>query len=163
MSTKSETWLEKEDYQKMLRSMPVVSIDLIINDEDGRILLGKRNNRPAANHWFVPGGRLFKGEDIPAAVRRISSQELGTELVHRRGLGVFHQLYPDNFTDDTHGSHYVTFAMSVASTGSMSLAQGDDQHNELRWWKLHDLMESEEVHELTKNYFLPQPKNRVTA
>ena len=163
MSINSDIWLEKEDYQKMVRAMPVVSVDLIINNEYGRILLGKRKNRPAANHWFVPGGRLFKGEDIPTAVRRISMQELGTELVCRRGLGVFHQLYPDNFMDDTHGSHYLTFAMSVVSTSSMSLTLGDDQHHEFRWWELHDLMNSNEVHEITKNYFLPKPENRAFA
>ena len=156
-----EVWLEKEDYKRMVKAMPIVSVDLIVNDEHGRILLGKRVNRPAANHWFVPGGRLFKRETIAKAVRRISREELGKELAHRRGLGVFHQMYPDNFADDTHDSHYVTFAMSVTSTSSMSLIQGDDQHNEFRWWELRDLMESDEVHSVTKNYFLPAPENRA--
>tara|TARA_Y100000996_G_scaffold281652_1_gene222251 strand:- start:25 stop:513 length:489 start_codon:yes stop_codon:yes gene_type:complete len=157
----SDTWLDTEDYKKMVKAMPIVSVDLIINDDHGRILLGKRKNRPAANHWFVPGGRLFKGETIPDAVKRISYNELGTELVHRRGLGVFHQMYPDNFSGNTYGSHYITFAMSATANNCISLNAGDDQHEELRWWKIRDLMEAEDVHSVTKNYFHPTPKNRA--
>ena len=137
----------------MLRAMPVVSVDLVINDEEGRILLGKRNNRPAAGSWFVPGGRLLKGEDIASAVRRISAQELGIEMNHERVLGVYHQRYPDNFADDSFDSHYVTFPVSVVAVGSIKL-RSDDQHEELRWWNVEDLMEAGDVHEVTKNYFL---------
>lgn len=153
MSEEEQTWLPTEDYRKMLRAMPVVSVDLIINDEAGNILLGKRKNRPAAGSWFVPGGRLLKGEDMVDAVKRISNQELGKELVHERVLGVYHQRYPDNFSDDSFDSHYVTFPVSVVATGSLTLIS-DDQHDELRWWKLEDLMQAEDVHKVTKNYFL---------
>jgi colanic acid biosynthesis protein WcaH len=45
-----------------------VSIDLIVRDADGRVLLGLRNNRPARDWWFVPGGIVR-----PAASRIISS------------------------------------------------------------------------------------------
>lgn len=137
----------------MLRAMPVVSVDLVVNDEAGRILLGRRKNRPAAGSWFVPGGRLLKGEDIASAVRRISTQELGIEMVHERVLGVYHQRYPDNFADDSFDSHYVTFPVSVVAVGSVEL-RNDDQHEELRWWSVDDLMEAADVHEVTKNYFL---------
>ena len=68
MAMDNTAWLSKDDYQKMLQAMPVVSVDLIVSDETGRVLLGKRNNRPAAGTWFVPGGRLLKGEDIAHAV-----------------------------------------------------------------------------------------------
>ena len=153
MSEAENTWLPTEDYRKMLRAMPVVSIDLIINDEAGRILLGKRKNRPAAGSWFVPGGRLLKGEDMVSAVRRISKQELGREMVHERVLGVYHQRYPDNFADDSFDSHYITFPVSVVAVGSLEL-HSDDQHDELRWWRLDDLMKADDVHKVTKNYFL---------
>lgn len=153
MGEDEQTWLSSDDYRKMLRAMPVVSVDLVVNNEVGCILLGKRNNRPAAGSWFVPGGRLFKGEDIASAVRRISTQELGIEMNHERVLGVYHQRYPDNFADDSFDSHYITFPVSVVAVGSMKL-RSDDQHKELRWWNVEDLMEAVDVHEVTKNYFL---------
>ena len=153
MAEGKQTWLEREDYRKMLRAMPVVSVDLVIYDEAGRILLGRRNNRPAADSWFVPGGRLLKGEDIASAVRRISMQELGIEMDHERVLGVYHQRYPDNFADDSFDSHYVTFPVSVVAAGSTKLCS-DDQHEELRWWVLEDLMKAHDVHKVVKNYFL---------
>ena len=153
MAEGKQTWLARDDYRKMLGAMPVVSVDLVVNDEAGRILLGRRKNRPAAGSWFVPGGRLLKGEDIASAVRRISMQELGIEMNYERVLGVYHQRYPDNFADDSFDSHYVTFPVSVVGVGSMKL-RSDDQHEELRWWRLEDLMKADDVHKVAKNYFL---------
>lgn len=144
----------------MLRAMPVVSVDLIVNDEHGQVLLGKRRNRPASGYWFVPGGRLFKREDLDTAVRRISRQELGQELALVRVLGVYHQRYPDNFQDDSYDSHYVTFAVSVVAIEARPMG-GDDQHEEFRWWQVEDLMKSQKVHELTKNYFSLTPEDQI--
>ena len=160
MAEGDNTWLSSDDYDTMLRAMPIVSVDLIVNNERGRVLLGKRRNRPAAGHWFVPGGRLFKGEDIDAAVRRISRQETGQELAHVRTLGVYHQRYPDNFRDGSYGCHYVTFAVSVVATGSGEMS-GDDQHEEFRWWDVEELMASRDVHEVAKNYFSLSPKDKI--
>lgn len=146
------TWLSTEDYRKTVQAMPVVSVDLIVSDETERVLLGKRKNRPAAGSWFVPGGRLLKGEDIANAVRRISAQELNEEMRHAEVLGVCHQRYPDNFADDSFDSHYVTFFVSVPVRSWLCLCP-DDQHEEFRWWSVQDLLEAEDVHEVTKNYF----------
>lgn len=153
MTENQQTWLSEEDYRKMLRAMPVVSVDLVVHDEAGCILLGKRNNRPAAGSWFVPGGRLFKGENITSAVKRISTQELGKEMNHELVLGVYHQRYPDNFADDSFNSHYITFPVSIVAPKSLKLCN-DEQHEELRWWSVEDLMKASDVHEVTKNYFL---------
>ena len=57
--------------------LPLVSIDLIITNRIGEVLLGKRENRPAKESWFVPGGRIRRMEKFEDAFKRISVNELG--------------------------------------------------------------------------------------
>ncbi len=42
---------------EVIKNAPLVSIDIIVKNKDGKILLGFRNNEPAKNTWFIPGGR----------------------------------------------------------------------------------------------------------
>ena len=72
--------IDDKQFLKIIESTPLVSIDLIIENQRGDILLGKRTNRPAQNYWFVPGGRIRKNETIAEAIARISSTELGIDL-----------------------------------------------------------------------------------
>lgn len=70
-------WLPAETFRTVVASTPLVSIDLIVEDPEGRILLGRRHNRPAQGCWFVPGGRIQKEEPLDAAFRRLTQDVLG--------------------------------------------------------------------------------------
>ncbi|WP_259346526.1 NUDIX domain-containing protein [Vibrio rotiferianus] len=54
-----------------MRSTPLVSIDLVIENAQGQTLLWLHNNRPAQGFWFVPGGRVLKGESLKDAFLRL--------------------------------------------------------------------------------------------
>ena len=43
----------------IINATPLVAVDLIIENRNKEILLGKRVNRPAQGYWFVPGGRIL--------------------------------------------------------------------------------------------------------
>jgi colanic acid biosynthesis protein WcaH len=146
-----------EKFLQIIEATPLVSIDLILCDESGRVLLGYRRNRPAQNTWFVPGGRIRKDERIADARRGIARRELGIDLDTARLVGVFDHLYPDNFLGTPGVStHYVVLAFSAEiSSGTVFLP--DEQHGELRWWKVKDLLAAPDVHENTKAYFAGQP------
>ena len=53
--------LSKEDYLRVVRDAPLVSVDLIVRDAQGLVLIGLRQNRPAQGSWFVPGGVIRAG------------------------------------------------------------------------------------------------------
>ncbi|WP_188925660.1 NUDIX domain-containing protein [Shewanella algicola] len=61
----------------MIENTPLVSIDFVVYNQKGEVLLGKRNNRPAQGGWFVPGGRIKKDELMSAAFKRLAKNELG--------------------------------------------------------------------------------------
>ena len=126
---------------------PIVAIDLIVNNEEGKILLGKKNNT-----WYVPGGKLNMNETFPYAVRRISLANIGKELEYKSGLGVYHQMYPQ------HNLHYITFAVSVIAP-KQSLENLTIKYNDTKWWNIEDIVKASDVHEMTKNYFVSEPRN----
>jgi hypothetical protein len=44
--------LAEDTFKKIVASTPLVSIDLLVRDTQGNILLGKRVNRPAQGAWW---------------------------------------------------------------------------------------------------------------
>jgi colanic acid biosynthesis protein WcaH len=132
-----------------------VSIDLIVRNEDGQVLLGKRTNRPAKGCWFVPGGRVRRNERIVNAFERISGTELGIPLTLKNAdfLGVHEHFYDDNFLgEEGIGTHYVVLAYACRIDSSVRFLP-DDQHSELAWWDVGELLRSPPVHVNTKAYF----------
>ena len=82
-----------EQFLHIVDATPLVSIDLVIRNERGEMLLGWRKNRPAQNSWFVPGGRIRKNERVKEALQRISQRELGVAISDAKVLGVFDHIY----------------------------------------------------------------------
>lgn len=88
-------WLDAETFQTVVASTPLISIDLLVENEQGEYLLGMRNNRPAQGYWFVPGGRVQKNETLDEAFKRLTRMELGVELerTDARFKGVYEHFY----------------------------------------------------------------------
>ena len=81
-------WIPKDEWETIVRNVPIVSVDLVVKRSDG-IVLGKRTNEPAKGEWFVPGGRVQKGETRVEAVHRITEEEFGVSVDVIESLGAF--------------------------------------------------------------------------
>ncbi len=148
------TKLSKSVFRTVVRNTPLISIDLIITNRRGEVLLGCRTNEPAKGSWFVPGGRIYKNETIRSALSRIMKSEMAGFAV--RGIpkfrGVYEHLYLANFFEEAgFGTHYVVLAYDVRLEGQGVV--GDRQHSEFRWWKIPEILRSTKVHRYTKAYF----------
>ncbi len=151
--------IDKESFLKVAEAAPFVSIDLIIRNERNEILLGYRRNRPAQHTWFVPGGRIRKNERTQDALQRIARAELGIAAPQGKLVGVFDHIYEDNFFDVPGiGTHYVVCGYAIHISSSTQFIR-DEQHTELKWWKLEELLQSTEVHANSKLYFIDAPEN----
>lgn len=148
--------LHEMDFLDMVRLTPLVSIDLIVCDGEGRVLVGRRRNRPARGTWFVPGGRIHKDEKLDAAFSRIADAELGVLKLSRsaaRFEGVFEHHYSDNFAGEPDVStHYIVLAYSLQLTPSAPIGRLD-QHSEYLWMTSTELLAHPDVHDNTKAYF----------
>lgn len=72
-------WISDDDWATIVANVPIVSVDLLVQYDDG-LVLGRRTNEPAKGFWFMPGGRVQKGETRSEAVYRIGKEELGVDL-----------------------------------------------------------------------------------
>ena len=147
--------IDKKHVLEIIEATPLVSIDLVIRNPSNKVLLGKRNNRPAMGYWFVPGGRIFKNETINQALKRISEVELGQDLSTKAPslLGAYDHIYEDNFLNVKGiNTHYVVLAFVIALQQEIEV-KSDEQHSELKWWEVDKLLQDQTVHQNTKVYF----------
>ena len=110
-------WLPDETFKNVIQYTPLISIDLIVRNEQGEVLLGKRVNAPAKGYWFVPGGRVRKNETLDDAFVRLVHEELGIESGLTRAdakfLGVFEHFYDDCVFGSDVNTHYVVLAFQL--------------------------------------------------
>jgi len=66
-----------EFYRRILAVMPIVCVDLMVIDIDGRLLLLQRRREPAKGHWWFPGGRVHLGETRAESASRKLNEECG--------------------------------------------------------------------------------------
>lgn len=138
-------WVPEEDWRTIVRYSPIVSVDLLVRVDDG-LVLGKRQNEPAAGFWFIPGGRVKKGETREEAVHRIAREELGTNVDIVESLGAFEHFYDTSDVKDINEKHYLANGYVVdAKSGDFD---GDGQHVELRIF--HD--SPEPLHQYIRKY-----------
>lgn len=120
-----------EEWETVVRSVPLVSVDLVVEHGDG-VVLGKRENEPARGKWFVPGGRVRKHERLPDAVHRVAREELGVPVTVERRLGVYEHFYDTAEFDDVGGKHYVPVGHHVRTDDESVEFHADDQHSSVR-------------------------------
>jgi colanic acid biosynthesis protein WcaH len=146
--------LPEQDFLEVVARTPLISIDLVVSDAAGRILLGLRRNAPARGSWFVPGGIVRKNERLDAAYTRIARNELGATLrrADARFLGVYQHFYEENCGGRPgFGTHYVVLAHALS--GPEPLSPPPDQHKDYRWLKPAELLVDAGVHGYSKDYF----------
>ena len=90
---------------------PTLTVDALIEDEQGRILLIARGVEPFKGKWCLPGGKVEYGERVEAALEREMMEELGIRIGIRELVGIYSD--PDR---DPRG-HYVTAAFHCTIVG----------------------------------------------
>ena len=152
-------FLNKKIFSTVIDSTPLISIDLVIRDHHGEVLLGKRNNRPAQGFWFVPGGRIYKNEPLACGFKRLMKSELGFVLPISDAyyIGLFEHFYEDSVLSKDISTHYIVNAFEVVLSESQSLSivktLPKEQHQAYSWFSDDDLLKNDQVHLHTKWYF----------
>jgi colanic acid biosynthesis protein WcaH len=144
--------LSTEKFLEIVRHTKLVAIDLVIFNSQEEIVMGYRINEPAKGTWFVPGGRIQKGETIGQALERISLEELGYKLIQSqvKFLGPYDHIYDTNFAnEDGVKTEYVVFAYSAQVNLDLE-GLPTKQHREWKWISKDS---QEGVHKNASAYF----------
>lgn len=138
-----------------IQALPI-SIDLLIINAREEVLLGLRNNRPAQNFWFLPGGRVRKDERISGAFARIARQELDLDMVITDAElhAVRENPCPASVeTADDLSSHFITLVYSIARNLPLTHRLPRIEHRDYRWMTPSALRAANDVHPHVKKYF----------
>jgi colanic acid biosynthesis protein WcaH len=149
-------FLDAQTFRTVVASTPLVAIDLIVRNENGDVLLGKRKNPPAKDFWFTPGGRIYKGETMEEAFERITEAELGicVPLSEASFHGIYEHFYDDSIFGEELSTHYVVVAYNLnAPIISFNKQEAKDQHDALGWFEPLTFTEKSTVHPHVKWYF----------
>ncbi|MBB1441344.1 GDP-mannose mannosyl hydrolase [Shewanella sp. SG41-4] len=143
-----------ETFKTIIKHTPLISIDLIVSDQKGRILLGKRNNRPAQGYWFVPGGRILKGESMSVAFKRLTLNEIGVEFEFENAklIGPFEHFYKDNVSVEDFSTHYIALGYRLEVNENL-LKLPSEQHDEYKWMSEEQILNDLHVHKHSRWYF----------
>jgi 8-oxo-dGTP diphosphatase len=107
---------------------PFPTVDIIIRDENKRIVLIERRNQPLG--WALPGGFVDYGESLETAAAREAREETGLELAELKQF----RAYSDPARDPRQHNISVVFT----ALGSGTLNAGDDARA-ARWFPLNAL------------------------
>jgi len=142
--------LDIKVFKTMVDSTPLISIDLLIANNN-KTLLGKRKNNPAKGYYFSIGGRIYKNETIEQAIERISMEELRIKMNGKSEfIGVFEHFYENSYFDDI-STHYVNLAYKCRVENIKDMP--NEQHSEYQWFGVEELLNSKQVHPYVKDYF----------
>lgn len=151
--------LDLGTFKTIVDKTPLVSIDLVVRNAANEILLGQRLNPPAQGFWFVPGGRILKGESLEVAFKRLTLNELGVaiDINKARYLGLYEHFYTDSiFTDIDSGTtvstHYIVNGFELVLP-EFKHDLPVEQHSVYHWFSEGELLASEQVHVHSKWYF----------
>lgn len=106
-------------YKKIIDLLPILCVDVIISYK-GKFLLVKRKNEPAKGRWWLPGGRVSKGETIEKAVKRKIKEELGINVKILKTLGYYEKHFKENEFGLKSGIHVLSIVF-LASPLSLKI------------------------------------------
>jgi len=72
--------LPDEVFFYISKTTPLVNVDLLIRDENGRALLSWRNDQYSGKGWHLPGGIVRFKETLETRVKKVAETEIGTDI-----------------------------------------------------------------------------------
>lgn len=140
MSRSRPEWkfLPSEFYGQMVRDCIICCVDCVVVRRNPlgakECLLVERSDEPAKGHWWLPGGRIYKGETFFQAAKRKCVEETGVEGKPIQVLGVYNTFFPRSSWDNdvTKGTQTVN-AVVLVYIDDESKVRLDDTSERYRW------------------------------
>jgi colanic acid biosynthesis protein WcaH len=111
-------------YDQITEHMPIASVEAVLTRDEGLLFL-RRKNPPAKGEWWLPGGRIRKGESLEQALRREVKEETGLEVTSYKLVNVYSRVFPER--------HDITVVyLCKCKKGNVKL---NDEHSEYCFFK----------------------------
>ena len=148
--------LPEEIFLFASRITPMLNVDLLVRDSNGRTLLAWRNDAFSGQGWHIPGGIIRFKEQLETRIQKVARQEIGTEVTFTPQPIAMHQLMHP--TRHTRG-HFLSllFLCSVPADFIPSNRQRTAEESGYLQW--HDICPANliHVHEVYRPYICTNP------
>ena len=137
-------------YEKIIDLIPICCVDVIIVSDDKYLLIKRRKN-PEKNKWWVPGGRIFKGERIKTCALRKAKEEAGLKCSFVKILGI----YETFFDKGIYGKplHTINVMCLLKKKGNNNI-ELDNNHSDYCWkYKIDQSLNHDIINFLKKSGF----------
>jgi colanic acid biosynthesis protein WcaH len=125
-------FIDQELYDQILRHMPIACVDVAIVC-NGCVLLVRRDDAPAKGAWWVPGGRVFKGETMRDTARRKAKEEVGLDCHIGPIIHTAETIFPDGPRGIPVHSINACFLLYPTHDVAAPTIRLDDHHAGWRW------------------------------
>jgi len=122
--------IPQELYDQIISNIPIACVDVCIVDR-GSVLLLKRIEKPVLGEWWLPGGRVYKGETLVACAQRKCREETGITCNPGPILHTAETVFPDGPNDIPIHSINTCFMMFPAEKDFTP--QLDSSHMDYKW------------------------------
>lgn len=105
-------------YTSVGAAVPLLCVDCLLASGSPRggpskYLLVKRYYPPFAGEWWVPGGRVYRGESVVSAFKRIVLDEVGIDITNFIRLVGIYELRHEGEDDIPGGRHTVSVVLAA--------------------------------------------------
>lgn len=122
--------IPQELYNQILVNVPIACVDIALVAH-GKVLLVMRKDAPARGQWWVPGGRVHKGEMMIVTAKRKAYEEVGINVHVGPIVHTDETIFDDGpFDIPVHSINSCFFVYPVDPDFLPSL---DGHHEEYKW------------------------------
>lgn len=143
--------LPEELFLYISKITPLVNVDLLIKDENGRTLLAWRDDQHCGKGWHLPGGIVRFKEPLEARVKKVAESEIGTNIdFDLIPLTINQIIYPDREIR----AHFISFLYKCFLSSSFVPQNRGLSNTDNGYLKWHNCCPDNllEVHEIYRKY-----------
>ena len=112
--------IQTDLYKSIIRLLPIVCVDIVVKNTDGKFLLVKRKNNPLKGQWWVVGGRIEHMEKAQDAAKRKLKEEADLEVKDLLFEGCYEDNFDNNAFDDV-PYHTISLIFSCIKDDSIDI------------------------------------------
>lgn len=126
--------LPEEVFLFISRFTPMVNVDLLIKDENGRVLLSWRDDPICGSGWHIPGGVIRFKEKLETRIKKVAKTEIGKEVKFNPKPIAVNQIICDH---NTRG-HFISILYKCFLSGKYALKNKGLKETDVGYLKWHD-------------------------
>jgi len=127
-------FIAEKEYARIMGVLPILCVDVVVQNSKGEYLLIKRANEPLKDQWWALGGRVLKGELLEQAAIRKVSEEAGLKVSSVKPIGYYEDISETNPFGLSKPLHSVSIVFSANADDHQQIRL-DDQSTEWKYSK----------------------------